>query len=123
MSREWTRTEARETPVEGRCLWCKARPGKAPDDVEWVPVGEDEQLCSRCRADMREYGRAVLVQYWASSGLDAAVRRILKDAWETHVQPALAELYSDDHRLFQMPRVRSDAYGHDDPGLDHEYDR
>ena len=114
---QWTRQIARETPVKGRCLWCKIEPEAADPDVEFVPVGDDEQMCSRCRADMREYKRSIHVQYFASSGLAPSVKRILRDAWDNYVQPELARIHGEDHELYEMPWMETDAVTNDDPGL------
>lgn len=120
MSEGWTRQRARETPVEGRCLWCKVLPRDADPEVAFVAVGEHEMLCSRCKADLREFGRATMVQIWTAGGLDPAVKRIVQDAWSERVQPQLAELYREDDDLYSMPRIISDASKHDDPGLESE---
>lgn len=126
METDRTRQQARNDPVVGRCLWCKVQPGDADDGVEFVAVGSDgEQLCDRCRRDLREFGRAggTFVQIWTAGGLEPSVRRVVMDAWSEHVQPQLAEQYREDDDLYQMPRIISSAARHDDPGLsDHDHD-
>lgn len=115
---QWTRQIARETPVEDRCLWCKIEPEASDSGVEFVPVGDDELLCSRCRKDLREFKRSVHVQYWASTGLAASVRRLLKDVWQDHIQPELDWMHTDDGELYLMPYIKSGAQHHDNPGLE-----
>lgn len=118
MPERWSRDAARETPVTDGCLFCGIAERDAEDDVEYVPVGDDERLCDRCRADLREFTRSLFVQLWCSRGLDPAVRRVVQDAWRTEVQPELSRLYREDDALYQMPEVLSDAAHHVDPGLD-----
>lgn len=59
MTDEQTRTE----PVTDGCVWCKKTEEEAAEDVEFVPVGEEEQLCTPCLGDLRWYKRAVSWQF------------------------------------------------------------
>lgn len=55
----WDDEQARETPVDGdRCVYCKVHTDESSEDVEYVPVGDSEALCTNCLEDHRRYKRS-----------------------------------------------------------------
>lgn len=116
MSSIWPEDEARETPVDGVCIWCKR---EAPPE-DRIPLGADddgepdEYVCRNCRGDLRMFGRAELVQLYTSGGLEPAVRRIVLDHYEA-VRSELLREHADDPDLFPLPRRKSSAQTYESP--------
>lgn len=114
MGQSWSREDARETPVDGGCVWCTVRERDAEVPLYPIPA-TGECICAHCLGDLRMFGRFEFVQIWTWSGLDPAVKRVVKDAWSERVQPELDDVYADHEDLYQLPRFVSNAKHHEYP--------
>lgn len=97
--RDWDKQAARETPVEGQCLWCKVPISDLAPEVSTVSVGQDgEELCTECLRDARSYNRYSYVQVRLSRAYSLEARRIINSKHE-EAATALQNLDPDDEFL------------------------
>lgn len=110
MGDDWTEHDARTTPVEDGCVWCKH-----PVEDDGVPVGGHEQLCQNCHRDLREWARFRQVEIFVTSGLDPALQRIVLDHWDA-VRAELGQQYDGDPAdLWPLPTRKSNATTYEQP--------
>lgn len=116
---DWDQQEARETTVPNdRCVWCKLPQDEWDEEIEAVPVGEEEIVCSNCLGDLREYGRYEKLQISVSSAFGPAVRIIVLDYLE-ELASELSDRFPDDPDIYYLTTELSNAKGtenleHDD---------
>lgn len=93
MPENWDIEDACLEPVEGACIFCKKTPDEAMEHVEWLPVGDDEQLCSICAQDLRKYKRTNTFSIFVDSDIpQGQVRDAMKSAGQL-IYKAIPEEY------------------------------
>lgn len=69
--------DARQAAVDGdRCVLCKNLEDEWEDDVDRIPFGEDEAICSNCAGDLRMYKRTSNALLFVNDAFGEDVARV-----------------------------------------------
>lgn len=92
----WDAEDAMLEPVTNGCLWCKTPPEKTQEHVEYLPVGDNEQICSVCLMDLRKYKRTIGWQFVIDSRHDGELAEAVSMDVGEVVADHLSEHYDRD---------------------------